>query len=270
MTEELLKTAIEAAKAAGEVQLRGLKHRHQVEFKGEINLVTEVDRASEATILSLLKERFPEHDVLTEESPSGLKGTSYRWIVDPLDGTTNYAHSYPIFAVSIALEFQGDLVLGVVYDPTRDELFTAVKGQGAWLNGQRIKVSETPELSLGLLATGFPYDLREDPVNNLDHFQNMLMRAQAVRRDGSAALNLCYVAAGRFDGFWELKLWPWDVAAGCLIVQEAGGEVTDLQGNPCDIYGLEIAASNGLIHEQMLEVLKKGKRPTSGSRNFPR
>ena len=268
--QPFLTTAIEAAKAAGAIQLEGLRRRHRVEFKGEINLVTEVDRACEARILEIIRERFPDHDILTEESPQALRGSPYRWIVDPLDGTTNYAHGYPIFATSIALQHKGELVVGVVYDPTRQELFTALKGGGAWLNGERIRVSETKELRLGLLATGFPYDLKEDPINNLDHFQNMMMHAQAVRRDGSAALNLCYVAAGRFDGFWELKLWPWDVAAGCLIVQEAGGTVTDFEGRTVDIYGLEIVASNGLIHRQMVDVLKKGRRPTSGSRNFPK
>ena len=236
----------------------------RVEFKGELNLVTEVDRACEERIISLIGTHFPDHDVLTEETPLSPKGSPFRWIVDPLDGTTNYAHGYPIFCVSIALQMEGRLILGVVYDPTRDEMFWAQRGEGAYLNGRRIGVSKTKKLIRSLLSTGFPYDLRESRVNNLDHFCNMIMRAQAIRRDGSAALNLCYVAAGRFDGFWELKLKPWDVAAGTIIVEEAGGEVTDFDGNSPDIFGQEIVASNGLIHQEMLEVLREGRRPTTG------
>jgi len=262
--------ALELAKRAGEIQVRRLRDRHRIEYKGEIDLVTEVDRECEELIIGGIREGFPEDDVLAEETHRSLRGSPYRWLVDPLDGTTNYAHGYPVFCVSIALEYRGELQFGVVYDPTREELFWARRGEGAFLNGERISVSETAELSKGLLVTGFPYDLKEDPVNNLDHFCNLIMEAQAIRRDGSAALNLCYVACGRFDGFWELKLWPWDVAAGALIVQEAGGTVTDFSGDPFDPYGLEILASNGLIHRQMIEVLRKGRRPTSGSRRFPR
>ncbi|HEX16248.1 MAG TPA: inositol monophosphatase [Deltaproteobacteria bacterium] len=261
---DLLRVAMEAAREAGRLQLQGLGRERKVEFKGELNLVTEVDRACEERIISLIRTRFPDHDVLTEETPLSPKGSPFRWIVDPLDGTTNYAHGYPIFCVSIALQVEGQLTFGVVYDPTRDEMFWAQRGEGAYLNGRRIGVSKTNKLIRSLLSTGFPYDLRESPVNNLDHFCNMIMRAQAVRRDGAAALNLCYVAAGRFDGFWELKLKPWDVAAGAIIVEEAGGEVTDFDGNPPDIFGQEIVASNGLIHQEMLEVLKEGKRPTTG------
>jgi len=266
---EFVNTAIEAARKAGELQLQGLRKKHKIDYKGEINLVTEVDRQCEELILGLIGRRFPDHDILTEETPQLFKGSPYRWIVDPLDGTTNYVHGYPVFCVSIALEYMGEIVLGVVYDPTREELFVGQKGGGAFLNGEKIRVSQTRELSKGLLVTGFPYDLKEDPVNNLDHFTNMIMEAQAVRRDGSAALNLCYVASGRFDGFWELKFWPWDVAAGALIVKEAGGKVTDFDGRNFDPYGMEIVASNGLIHESILKVLRKGRRPTIESRRFP-
>ena len=270
MQEGLLETAIEAARRAGEIQLRGLRDERKIEFKGEIDLVTEVDRACERTILEILKGRFPQHDVITEESPMPLSGSPYRWIVDPLDGTVNYTHCYPVFAVSIALELEGRLLLGVVYDPTRGELFWAMRGKGAYLNGEPLRVSDTDELTRALLVTGFPYDIRRSPVNNLDHFQNLILRAQAVRRDGCASLDLCYVAMGRFDGFWELKLRPWDVAAGTVIVEEAGGRVTDFDGRPVDIYRLEIAASNGLIHKEMLEVLRRGRRPTTESGNSPR
>lgn len=268
--DERFRRALELAKEAGEIQLRRLKERPRVEYKGEINLVTEVDRECEELIIEGIRKRFPDDDVLAEETHRSFKGSPYRWLVDPLDGTTNYAHGYPVFCVSIALEYRGQLQFGVVYDPTRDELFWARKGQGAYLNGERISVSKNGELSRSLLVTGFPYDLKTDPVNNLDHFCNLIMEAQAIRRDGSAALDLCYVACGRFDGFWELKLWPWDVAAGALIVEEAGGKVTDFSGDPFDLYGLEIVATNGLIHPQIIAVLSKGMRPTSGSGRFPR
>ena len=185
------------------------------------------------------------------------------WVVDPLDGTTNYAHGFPMFCVSIALEIEGRVDVGVVYDPMRDELFTATRGGGAHLNGKPIKVSEETELGESLIATGFPYDLRTSDVNNLDHWNAMIYKVQAVRRAGSAALDLCYLATGRFDGFWELKLHPWDVAGGGLIVEEAGGKVTDLAEGPFSVYSQEILASNGNIHSQMSEILKKGKRPAS-------
>lgn len=268
--EERFRKALELAREAGEIQVARLRERHRIEYKGEINLVTEVDRECEDLIVGGIRGAFPEDDILTEETPQELRGAPYRWIVDPLDGTTNYAHGYPVFSVSIALEREGELLFGVVYDPTRDELFWAQRGKGAYLNGERIAVSATSDISKALLVTGFPYDLKADPVNNLDHFLNLIMEAQAVRRDGSAALDLCYVACGRFDGFWELKLWPWDVAAGAIIVEEAGGMLSDLAGGPFDPYGLEIVASNGLIHDQMVRILRKGKRPTSGSRRFPR
>lgn len=176
-----------------------------------------------------------------------------------MDGTTNYAHGYPIFCVSLALEKEGEVTLGVVYDPMRDELFLAKKGKGARLNGRKIHVSSTPKLSQSLLATGFPYDLRESPVNNFDHFRNFALRVHAVRRAGSAALDLCYVAAGRFDGFWEMKLGLWDMAAGSLIVREAGGKATDFLGRRLGSDGKQVLASNGKIHLEMIQVLKLGR-----------
>jgi myo-inositol-1(or 4)-monophosphatase len=228
----------------------------KVELKGEINLVTEVDRICEQRIVEIIQKTFPEHNILTEETPMPEGSSPYRWIIDPLDGTTNYAHGYPFFCTSIALEFEGAIILGAIYDPLLDELFTAQQDHGAFLNGERISVSATPRLIEALLCTGFPYDLRESSVNNMDHFNNFIMEARAIRRDGSAALDLCYVAAGRFDGFWELKLNPWDVAAGKLIVEEAGGMVTDFGGGPLDIYGQETLASNGRIHGEIIRVLE--------------
>jgi myo-inositol-1(or 4)-monophosphatase len=256
--EGLLEVAVRAARESGAIQRDWLGKDKKVELKGEINLVTEVDRICEEKIIGILKEAFPEHNILTEETPMPEGSSPYRWIIDPLDGTTNYTHGYPFFCTSVALELEGEIVLGAIYDPLLDELFTAQKGKGAFLNGERISVSSTERLTEALLCTGFPYDLRESPVNNVGHFNNFIMKAQAVRRDGSAALDLCYVAAGRFDGFWELKLYAWDVAAGKLIVQEAGGKVTDFGGRILDIYGQETLASNGRIHGEMTMVLQWG------------
>lgn len=255
---EMLGVAIEAAKEAGKILKENLGKSIEIGFKGDINLVTDIDLKSEKTIVQIIRNKYPDHQVLTEEG-EGQKGTSsHKWIIDPLDGTTNYAHGYPCFCVSIAFEKNGDVLFGVIYDPVLDELFTAEKGGGACLNGRKIRVSSTDKLIHSMLATGFPYDLRESQNNNLIHFNNFIMNAQAIRRAGSAALDLCYVAMGRFDGFWELKLSPWDVAAGSLIVREAGGIVSDFKGGAFDIYSKEILASNGKIHDGMVEVLKRG------------
>jgi myo-inositol-1(or 4)-monophosphatase len=256
--DNLLDIAIRAAKESGAIQCEWMGKDKKVELKGEINLVTEVDMICEGRIIEIIKEAFPEHNILTEETPMPEGSSPYRWIIDPLDGTTNYAHGYPFFCTSIALELEGKIVLGAIYDPMLDELFTAQQGKGTFLNGERIAVSEKEQLTESLLCTGFPYDLRESAVNNLDHFNHFIKEARAIRRDGSAALDLCYVAAGRFDGFWELKLNAWDVAAGMLIVEEAGGKVTDFNGGPLNIYGQETLASNGRIHEEMVGVLKTG------------
>ena len=198
--------AVRAVKESGKIQKEWLRKEKKVELKGEINLVTEVDRICERKIIEIIEEAFPEHNILTEETPMPEGSSPYRWIIDPLDGTTNYTHGYPFFCTSIALELEGKVILGAIYDPLLDELFTAQQGQGAFLNGERITVSTTERLTEALLCTGFPYDLRESPINNLDHFNSFIMKARAIRRDGSAALDLCYVAMGRFDGFWELKL----------------------------------------------------------------
>lgn len=243
------------ARKAGQLLRERIDDRHTIGYKGEINLVTEVDRLSEALIVERIRVSFPDHDILTEESPEIANGSRFRWIVDPLDGTTNYAHGYPVFCVSIALELDGTIHLGAVFDPMLDEMFIAERGAGAFLNGRRLTVSREAELSRSLLATGFPYDLRENPNNNINYFNVMIRNAQAVRRAGSAALDLAYLAAGRFDGFWELTLAPWDMAAGWLLVEEAGGRVTDLQDNPFHLHAPHILASNGLIHARISSLL---------------
>jgi myo-inositol-1(or 4)-monophosphatase len=252
----MLNFAIRVAKDAGRLLRDRVGTRIDVDHKGSINLVTDVDLASERLIREAISTYYPRHEILGEEGGLSESGSEYRWIVDPLDGTTNYAHGYPIFCVSIALECKGEIVLGVVYDPMRDELFTAERGGGAALNNRPIHVSKTAELMQGLLSTGFPYDIKTSKLTNLDHWANFAMNAQALRRDGAAALDLCYVACGRFDGFWELNLSPWDTAAGALIVTEAGGRVTDFSGGPFSNYKPEVVGSNGLIHGSMLEVLK--------------
>ena len=255
----MFQAATVAARAAGRLLNSKAPQRKRITYKGKINLVTHVDSLSEQTIIKYLSKRFPDHSFLAEEGGATRgttrSGSEYQWVVDPLDGTTNYVHGYRVYSVSIALRHLDSTVLGVVYDPNLDELFGAIKGHGAFLNGRPIGVSTTASLSRSLLATGFPYDVRESSNNNLDHFSNFAVRAQAVRRAGSAALDLCHVACGRLDGFWELKLQPWDTAAGELIVKEAGGKVTDFSGSAFDIFQKEIAASNGRIHKQMLKTL---------------
>ena len=251
--------AVRVARKAGQVLRKRVGRTKRINYKGAVNLVTEMDFLSEKIIVSEIRRQHPDHGFLAEEKARQQTVSPYRWVIDPLDGTTNYAHGYPVYGVSIALERQGDIVLGVVYDPSREELFVAQKGKGARLNGRRIRVSSVPELARSLLATGFPYDLRENPIDNFDHFQNFAYRVHAVRRSGSAALDLCYVAAGRFDGFWEMKLGPWDLAAGSLMVQEAGGRVTDFHGRPPGLDGSYVLASNGKIHGEMIKILKRGR-----------
>ena len=230
----------------------------QIEYKNPINLVTDADRAAEQCIIDRLKARFPSHRFLAEERGRSQEAQSpYLWIIDPLDGTTNFAHGYPAYCISIGLEYEGRCILGVIFDPSRNELFTAIERQGAHLNGKPIHVSETKALDHSLLVTGFAYDIRETPRNNLDHFCKFALKAQGLRRTGSAALDLCYVAAGRFDGFWEVRLNPWDMAAGSVIAREAGGRLTDFSGKDLSIYGQELVASNGHIHKAMLTVLNQ-------------
>lgn len=256
----MLQLAIDAALEAGQFLRRSVGKVLHVERKAgqETNLVTEIDKKSEAMIITKIKNRYPQHDFLGEESGSHEAKSEYKWIIDPLDGTTNFTHGLPIFSVSIGLEHEGQIILGVVYDPNSEELFTAEKGTGAFLNGKRMQVSGVPRLIESLIVTGFPYNVRENPYNAVQHFTNFLSEAQAVRRLGSAALDLCYVAAGRFEGFWEVTLNPWDMAAGVLLVEEAGGKFTDFKGFPSTVYNKNVLATNGLVHEQMVEVLRRG------------
>jgi myo-inositol-1(or 4)-monophosphatase len=244
-----------AAKRAASILRAYYSRRLKITFKGEINLVTEADFASQKAIIETLGRAFPSHDILAEEGEFGhhrsMSGPI--WVVDPLDGTTNFAHGFPMFAVSIAFREGGETRFGLVYHPLLDELFIAHKNKGATLNGEKVRVSRNRILSESLLATGFPYDRRTSPENNLDLFSHFELASQCVRRAGSAALDLANLSAGRFDGFWEPKLAPWDVAAGILLVEEAGGRATDYAGRPVeDLWCGELIASNGLIHPELL------------------
>ena len=255
--------AINTAIEAGKILQDYFGRKFTVSHKGQIDLVTEVDLLSEKYIKEQIASHYPKHQILAEEGGFTAAASDYRWIVDPLDGTTNYAHGYPIFCVSIALEQAGKLVLGVVYDPTRDELFVAEVGVGSTLNNRPIHVSETALLKDALLVTGFPYDIKTTQKNNLNYFSRFALTARAVRRSGSAALDLCYTAAGRFDGFWEMHLGSWDAAAGVLIVKEAGGHSSRFDGSDFELYTpksgtMEILSTNKLIHQDMIKVLADG------------
>ncbi len=254
----MLSTAIEAARAAGDLLRRSVGKVKDIQLKGgeSKNLVTEIDRRSEELIISILHRHFPQHDILAEESGKERgRASDYRWIIDPLDGTTNFTHGFPVFCVSIGLEWKGEIVLGVIYDPNLDELFSAQKGKGAFLNSRPLHVSRADRLERSLLVTGFPYNISRNPNSAIERFIRFLMNAQAVRRMGSAAIDLAYVAAGRYEGFWEVELNPWDMAAGTLLVTEAGGKVTTFNGGPFSIYDKEILATNGLVHEEMIRTL---------------
>lgn len=249
--------AAEAVLVAGAIQ----KERYgakdlDVQYKGEIDLVTEVDKACEAAVVALLRQRFPDHDIVTEETDLARRGSPYVWFVDPLDGTTNYAHSYPFFCCSVALTLNGQPIAGAVYDPIKEELFTAERGGGAHLNGRRLQVSDRSDLLRSLLTTGFPYDMREDLTAALRLFNRFMGVARAIRRDGAAALDLSYVAAGRADGFWEEKLHPWDVMAGALLVTEAGGRISRFDGSPIALKADEVVAANPALHAAMMDVLR--------------
>jgi myo-inositol-1(or 4)-monophosphatase len=257
-------TAIVAARSAGAILIDRWNEARNVSYKGEIDLVTDSDHRSEEAIVAVVRARFPEHQILAEEGSVGGQSQEYRWIVDPLDGTTNYAHGYPHFSVSIALERGGNTLIGVVFDPVRDELFLARSGGGAWLNGRPLAVSAVDQLLRALACSGFPYDrARFGPV--LKRWAHFAGRCQALRRTGSAALDICYVAAGRFDAFWEDSLHPWDAAAGVLLVQEAGGRVTNFAGAPADMYAGEVLVTNGALHDVMIAELANanGRQPRS-------
>jgi myo-inositol-1(or 4)-monophosphatase len=256
----LLATAIEAVVRAGELQMARFGSNVRIDKKGTIDLVTEVDIEVERMFRALISERFPDHDVLGEEMGDSSTGASHRWVFDPLDGTTNYAHGLPLFCSTLALEIEGQPVVGAVFDPNRRELYTAERDVGAWLNGEPIRVSQAETLIDSVLVTGFPYDIRERMDDILDLFAGFLREARAVRRLGSAAIDLCWVAAGRMDGFWEQGLRSWDTMAGALIVQEAGGRVSALDGGPWDPHGGRVLASNGLIHEEMLKIIRTVQR----------
>lgn len=248
---EIVPAASQIAREAGDLLMRYFVQRVKIEYKGDVDLVTEADRNSEALILERIRQQWPKHNVLGEEGARIESGSDYRWYVDPLDGTTNFAHGYPVFCVSLALVYKGERLAGVVYDPTRNQLFAAEQGRGAFMNGEPIHVSATRNLAESLVATGFPSHKRHKNPN-IYFYHQITLRTHGVRRAGSAALDLCCVAAGQFDGFWEFNLNPWDTAAGVLIVEEAGGRVTRFDSSPFQLDSRETLATNGLIHEAML------------------
>lgn len=252
---EFLSLAEKTARAAGRMLREADSRARRVEYKGEINLVTEMDKRCEDFIVGEISFAFGDHTIIAEEGSEVTASSEFLWYVDPLDGTTNYAHGLPIYCVSLALEKAGELICGVVYDPCQEEMFTAIAGGGAFLNNNPIHVSRETELRKSLLVTGFPYDIRETTQDNLDNFAAFAKKARAVRRLGSAALDCCWTACGRFDGFWEIKLSPWDLAAGVLLVREAAGQVTDLDGCPFNLHSGRILATNAHIHQQMQVVL---------------
>ena len=255
--DDFLSAAQNAAHQAGALLKDNWLKAKTIEVKTDIvDLVTNVDKASDALITQLLRTQFPTHQIIAEESAISGQPSDYRWYIDPIDGTTNFAHSFPHFAVSIALAHQTQMIIGVVYDPLRDELFCAARGDGATLNDRPIHVSPTPQLDQSLVLTGFPYDRRKRSEYYLRFYQAFMLRTQGVRRCGSAALDLCYVASGRADAFWEWRLHPWDTAAGSLIVEEAGGKMSDFSGQLFDIAGEQTLASNGQVHAEMVEVLQ--------------
>jgi myo-inositol-1(or 4)-monophosphatase len=250
-----LEVAEKTAREAGVILLENLGKVKEIEFKAKNSLVTEVDKLSEEIIISNIRSSFPEHAIFAEESGRDSSESEHVWLIDPIDGTTNYAHAYPFFSISIALEINGEVEVGLVYDPVKDEMFTAEKGKGAFLNGESISVSKSHAIEHSHVCTGFMHEVEWMVEANIKHFGNFIRRARAVRRDGSAALDLCYVACGRFDGFWELGLNPWDTAAAVLILKEAGGQVSTFTGDEYSIYEKEILASNSIVHEQMIEIL---------------
>ncbi len=252
---DLLADAVRISRLTGKLLKDRLLTDFSVDHKGEVDLVTEMDKSAQDLIQHEVLLKYPDHGILAEEDLDIQGSEGFLWIVDPLDGTTNYAHRFPVFSISIAVAYGNDVLCGVVYNPVSEEMFKAVRGEGARLNAMPIRVSETNQLNDSLLGTGFPYNIRETAETNLDHFSEFALRTQGIRRCGSAALDLCFVACGRLDGFWELNLKPWDIAAGALIVKEAGGVITDFEGNELPMDGSRVLASNGQLHSQMMEVL---------------
>ncbi len=261
--DAVTEVAIAAARAGGAVLRESYGRVRSVRYKGEIDLVTEVDLRSERTITKLVRARFPTHRILAEEGTPGGDDPAHRWVIDPLDGTTNYAHGLPVFCVSVGYELEGRVAVGVIYDPNLDELFVARAGGGATLNDRPLAVSETEDLRRALLTTGFPYDRARVPAA-VAQFGALSTRAQAVRRIGSAALDLAWMAAGRFDAYWEAVVSPWDVAAGWLIATEADARVTDMLGRPFSLESGNVLASNGFLHQPILEILADVQLPQEG------
>jgi myo-inositol-1(or 4)-monophosphatase len=254
----MLNKIIEIAKEAGQVVRDGFGKNLDIEFKtNESNLVTQIDKASEKKIIDFVHKEFPSHGILAEESGASNDPSEYLWVIDPLDGTTNFAHGFPIFSVSIGVQKNGITVAGVVYDVMRDTIYSAESGGGAYSNNKKINVSPNDKLQRALLVTGFPYNIAENPENAFERFISLTKASRGMRRLGSAAIDFCYVANGVFDGFWEVYLHPWDICAGKLILEEAGGIVSDFKGEPIDIFSNKILASNKHIHDQMLEVINK-------------
>ncbi|MEJ5262912.1 MAG: inositol monophosphatase family protein [Ignavibacterium sp.] len=255
----MIQDIIYIAKEAGEIIRNAHGTRFNIEIKSDNikNLVTEIDKKSEQTIIDFIQKKFPTHNILAEEGGARKKHSDYLWVIDPLDGTTNFAHGLPIFSVSIGLQYKDETIAGVVYDVMRDVVYVGEKGSGAFENDNRISVSLNKNIQESLLVTGFPYNVAENPEKVFERFIEMLKIARAVRRLGSAAIDFCYVAKGVFDGFWEVYLNPWDICAGKLIVEEAGGVVTDFNNQPISIYNKTILATNGLIHQDMISVLNK-------------
>jgi myo-inositol-1(or 4)-monophosphatase len=253
----MIEDIIQISREAGELIRNGFGKTHSIEFKtNELNLVTETDKASEKLITDFIKKKYPTHGILAEEGSDVNKSSEYLWVIDPLDGTTNFAHGLPIFAVSIGLQKNGETIAGVVYDVMQDIIYSAEKGSGATANSVKIKVSENNNLQHSLLVTGFPYNIKENPDKALERFTTLSKKSRGIRRLGSAAIDFCYVATGVFDGFWEVHLNPWDICAGNLIVEEAGGIVTDFDGKPIDIFTKRILCTNRKIHQKMIEVMK--------------
>jgi myo-inositol-1(or 4)-monophosphatase len=257
-SDKMINNVIEISRIAGSIIRDGFGKQIEVGFKtGDNNLVTEIDLASEKAIINYINKHFPDHNILSEESGTDDKKGDYTWVIDPLDGTTNFAHGLPIFSVSIGVVKGNEIICGAVYDVMHDVLYSAVKGEGAYRNGKRISVNKNSNLKTAFLVTGFPYNVNENPDHIFERFIRFLTHSRAVRRLGSAAIDFCYVAEGIFDGFWEVFLNPWDICAGKLICEEAGGRVTDFMGNKSDIYERRVLASNGMIHDEMVRVMNK-------------
>lgn len=254
---DIFNHAVDISRRAGDFIIREGSGELDIDYKGRADMVTQIDRKSEEIIVDAISGSFPEHQILGEEQTDKASKSAIKWIIDPIDGTTNFVHNHKIVAVSIGVEYKGEVIVGVVNCPFMDEIFTAIKGYGAYLNGRRIEVSKIKKMQAGLFATGFPYELNDHFYQNMKLFKSFYENSQGVRRFGSAAIDLCYVACGRFDGFWEFDLNPWDVSAGSLILQEAGGQLSSFSDQDFSIYGNEILATNSFLQEPMLKLIRK-------------